>query len=891
MKMTDFLTVFLFSLIGMSTSQANSSIDTLIYIDKITYYTQYATAHDFSGDTVELYVRKGIELSSSAMDTASLIELYTILGEVEQKKHRYNQALDAYNLAHRLTSPYQQKDTYANLCRKIGGLHWQFNNYKEASHCFNDALFYYKHLGLAVEVGKTYNNLGTIAKELSNNDSALYYYDKAIKIFSEIKNQEWMASTLNLIGNVYLTKQSSIQALDNYKKSLLIRRSLDDSIAVSQSLTNIARVYKDIRKFDLSIESFKSALDIRQTYNNLTLVASSLNDIGGVYKEMGNYALSIDHFQRALIIRRQLDEKIQVAASLLNVGSIYRQLDLGETALSYYVEALEIYQKLGDEKRISVCLNFIGGVYYQKKEYDHALDYYLSSLGYREVSGDKTEIADILNNVAMIYKNMENYEKSLEYYSQALDYYKKLGNENKYAATLNHIGNLYMKQQKNDAALEWLKRAYYVRRELNDLSGFARSGLDIGQIYMSQRKYDAAHAYLNKALEIARNVKSFELKRDAYFAMYQLAVKQRKHKEALNHHVYYVTWKDSVFNHETLKHLSKVQMQNETERRKIQLDYENKQKQREIDRLKKNREERESYYLLKTESGRQTRNLVITIAISLFLVLVLLVNRYVVKMRTNRKLKKFNNDLSELNSSLKQSEKELTRLNATKDKFFSIIAHDLKNPFTALVSLTDILYQKMDTMDSTRKNELLSQINRAAKNTYLLLENLLEWSRAQQGQLQFNAENIDLYHLVDEIVNLQLAAANQKDISLDVQIGQHFDVFADKYMLSFILRNIIGNAIKFTPNSGHVVISAHSNQKNVILQITDTGLGMNKRVVEQLFDLNHHYTTEGTNKEKGAGLGLILVKEFVNRHQGLISVQSAPGQGSTFKILLPLKAQ
>lgn len=891
MRSAKLFVVILILFIGASSLWASSSVDTLIYIDKITYYKQYAAAHDFKGDTVNRYVRKGIELSTSAMDTASLIEFYTILGEIEQNKHHYNKAFDAYKMAQGLISPYRQKEIYANLSRKIGALHWKYNNYREASRFFNDALFYYKHLGLALEVGKTYNNLGTISKELSKTDSALYYYEKAIKIFTEIQDQEWLASTLNLIGNVYLSNQSSIKALENYKKSLQIRRVMGDSLAVSQSLTNIARVHKTMRAFDESIRYFKAALDIRQSSNDLTLIASSLNDIGGVYKEMGNYAQSIDYFQRALIIRRQLNENAQIAASLLNVGSIYRQLDLVETALSYYVEALEIYQKLADEKRISVCLNFIGGVYYQKQEYDHALDYYLSSLGYREVSGDKSEIADLLNNVAMIYKNMGNYPRAFEYYNQALEYFTELGNKTKHAATLNNIGNLYVKQQKYDTALEWLKKAYVMRRELNDMQGLAHSGLDIGQIFLNQKKFDAAFAYLNKALEIATLVNNFELKRDAYFAMYQLAVKQRKHKLALSYHVHYVTWKDSVFNYETLRHLSKVQMQNETERRRIQLDYENKQKQREIDRLKKNREEQEAYYQLKAESGRQIRNFIIVIAVSLFLVLVLLINRYIIKLKTNRKLRNFNDELSELNNSLKKSQKELTRLNATKDKFFSIIAHDLKNPFTALVSLTELLYDKKETMGADRKSELLFQINRAAKNTYQLLDNLLEWSRSQQGKLQFKPEYIDLYELIGDVVELQMANANQKDIAMSVQIDQHFDVFADRHMLSFVLRNIIGNAIKFTPNSGQIDIEARRTQTSVIIQIVDTGVGMSKSVVEQLFDLNRHYTTEGTNKEKGAGLGLILSKEFIEQHKGMLNVESTPGEGSKFIMSLPLKAE
>jgi two-component system sensor histidine kinase/response regulator len=238
---------------------------------------------------------------------------------------------------------------------------------------------------------------------------------------------------------------------------------------------------------------------------------------------------------------------------------------------------------------------------------------------------------------------------------------------------------------------------------------------------------------------------------------------------------------------------------------------------------------------------------------------------------------------------LNKSEKELKLLNVTKDKFFSIIAHDLRNPFTALVSLSEILSEKVETMTPERRKEVIDQISYAASNTYRLLGNLLEWSRSQQEGVKFTPEIIPLGPLTEEIVSLQLSLATQKELNVAIDVDPNVEIETDKHMISFVIRNLLGNAMKFTPKGGNITLEAKSGKTEVIYKVIDTGVGISRANIEKLFDLNNHFTSEGTNKEKGIGLGLVLCKEFVDRMGGMIRVESVPGSGSTFSFQIPKK--
>jgi signal transduction histidine kinase len=238
---------------------------------------------------------------------------------------------------------------------------------------------------------------------------------------------------------------------------------------------------------------------------------------------------------------------------------------------------------------------------------------------------------------------------------------------------------------------------------------------------------------------------------------------------------------------------------------------------------------------------------------------------------------------------LKRSESQLKELNATKDKFFNIVAHDLKNPFTSLLGSSELLFQNIHQMDHEKIKTLALILNDSAKGGYAILQNLLDWSRSQTGLLKFNPERINLNDLINEnISNLQLLAVN-KEINLYSEAEENIYIFADKNMINTVLRNLLSNAVKFTRKSGKVVVRAIIDSDEIIISVKDTGIGISEENIEKLFRIDTKYSMPGTNNEQGTGLGLKLSKEFVEKQGGKIWVESIENQGSEFKFSIPVK--
>lgn len=230
---------------------------------------------------------------------------------------------------------------------------------------------------------------------------------------------------------------------------------------------------------------------------------------------------------------------------------------------------------------------------------------------------------------------------------------------------------------------------------------------------------------------------------------------------------------------------------------------------------------------------------------------------------------------------------QLQAANASKDKFFSIIAHDLRSPFTALIGLTEAIVEDIDAYSKDRIKSILHRLHESSKQVYTLLTNLLTWSRLQRGLIEHHVEQVPLNGIVSYIINLFSAAARQKQITLKNQVPAGLSVYADQNMVNTIIRNLISNALKFTGPNGTITVSARQGEKTVEVAVSDTGIGMNQEEMEKIFRIDAKYSKPGTAGEEGTGLGLILCQELVQKNGGSIRVDSEPGQGTTFTIHLP----
>ena len=236
---------------------------------------------------------------------------------------------------------------------------------------------------------------------------------------------------------------------------------------------------------------------------------------------------------------------------------------------------------------------------------------------------------------------------------------------------------------------------------------------------------------------------------------------------------------------------------------------------------------------------------------------------------------------------IKQAE-ELKELNATKDKFFSIIAHDMRGPFNSILGFSDLLLENYRDLDGGTLEKSLQAIHGASNQAYALLENLLLWSRAQTGRVDYKPEVIYLQEKVLQNIRLLKIQANKKNIQLTSNIPSNLKVLADRNMMDTILRNLLTNALKFTPRNGKIEVSAIIKNKQVEISVTDNGIGIPKENFDKIFRIDSKTSTLGTEKEKGSGLGLILCKEFAERNGGKIWVESELEKGSTFRFTIPV---
>jgi PAS domain S-box-containing protein len=239
---------------------------------------------------------------------------------------------------------------------------------------------------------------------------------------------------------------------------------------------------------------------------------------------------------------------------------------------------------------------------------------------------------------------------------------------------------------------------------------------------------------------------------------------------------------------------------------------------------------------------------------------------------------------------IRENQKKLTELNATKDKFFSLIAHDLKNPFHQIMGFTELLTDNSIPYDKEQSQNILQYIGAAAASAYKLLENLLQWSRSQTGRIDFRPENISVFDVLMSIIDMNQTAFKRKEILISQNIDPDLTVYADREMIETIVRNLISNAVKFSHRKGKIIISSYSKDRDVIISIQDFGIGMTGEQIDKLYKIDQTQSTAGTEDEPGTGLGLILCKEFILRNHGRIWVESELNKGCVFYLQLSSEA-
>lgn len=278
------------------------------------------------------------------------------------------------------------------------------------------------------------------------------------------------------------------------------------------------------------------------------------------------------------------------------------------------------------------------------------------------------------------------------------------------------------------------------------------------------------------------------------------------------------------------------------------------------------------------------------------------------KKDTSKEFDKFHQEVEELKDiwdsyqklffSFKASEEEikkknfeLNELNISKDKFFSIIAHDLRSPFQGLLGISNYMVEEFETLTKEEFKEMVVSLNEALHSQYKFLDDLLNWSRIQSGRMTIEPIELNVYNEVENVLQLFVSSINNKKIEILVNINRNLNIVADDDMLSLLLRNLLSNAIKFTNVTGTIEITAFKEDEMILIVISDNGVGIAAEDIDKLFRIDIQFTTHGTAKESGNGLGLVLCKEIVEKHGGKIWVESQLNKGTQFFFTLPAKSE
>jgi signal transduction histidine kinase len=595
-----------------------------------------------------------------------------------------------------------------------------------------------------------------------------------------------------------------------------------------------------------SIKYGTEAIDLADRHKDYNSLAKAYSFVGVAYRIMGKYSKSVDFYYKGLEIADKYEIPEQAGYAHLNLANLYVYQELISLASENLKKADAIARGIDNKPMIAYVSLYNGRIFNLEGKLDSALLCYQNSLSLRLELNQLPEQATCYKYIGDIYFQKDSLSTASENYNLSLEKVDKQNDKDLYA-------NLLIKKS---------------------------------LIYLKENHLKEASAMAHEALKIASQIGANMTLRDALKVLVAISLKTQDYRSASDYQQRFIQYNDTLFSKQLSEKIFLLEYQLERQQRNAKIDLLNKDNA--IKELKIKRIRIISIGL----------TFIIVLLITIFFALLKLLkqrrhnekllelnNQEIVKQRNSIELQ--NRKLIDANEKLEKSEEELKRIVKTKDKLFSIIAHDLRNPFTALAGLTEVLHQNADTIEASEINVYVSMINESSHKLLSLIENLLQWARSQTGTLKVVRKNIILKNLTDDVMKIYSTQAETKGISLKDEISDNISVFADQEILAIILRNLISNGIKYTQKGGNVTCTAYPENGHTVLKVSDTGIGMSPGILEKLFKIEETFTTEGTGNELGTGLGLVICKEFIEILDGTIDVESSVGNGTSFSVTLP----
>jgi signal transduction histidine kinase/tetratricopeptide (TPR) repeat protein len=634
------------------------------------------------------------------------------------------------------------------------------------------------------------------------------------------------------------------------------------------------------------------------------------NDYINAYRHLDPYR-GYQYGDTALNIHDDFPVGIQHQSTYNRIANLFFDQGFYFTATKYYKKALDVAIELEDYGAIAYSLNDIGYAHRKTNNFVKSLEYYGEAVeAVINIPRHKDVLAHTYTNISTSNGMLGDFKKSLDYAEKAADIYLELGNMRDYYRALSYTSLSYLKTDQPGKAIQTMKKVLdeYEYNDYQD-SFFLSSMLRFTSVtfkdagsndseMLNEPYIDSAIYYGRLGLEVSKNVnynleriitheslaKAFLIKSDTLAALHHFERMLDISREFGYINYMVNALEGMLFFKQFLSDEKKLELYDEFYSSKQQILEELvndriKSYDYEIDLAKQDA----NIEILEAESRAKTNLFYGSLVAVFFLVILIMTFLFFYKRR--RELIK---ELEILNSDLQDSFAAQKQLNATKDKFFSIIAHDLKNPFSAFKQSLEMLSENYEEFTKKEIQAFLYELRLSSFNLKKLLDDLLTWSQSQRGTIPYNPSINRFDDIVKYTMDTLKGQADQKNISIHSNVPDNSQIYCDAGMMSTAIRNLISNAIKYTPDNGRVSIYFDAIEDQYTISIKDTGIGISKDRIENLFTVGNNKSTPGTRQEHGTGLGLVLVREFIERHGGTIEVESEEGKGTTFIITIPI---
>ena len=560
---------------------------------------------------------------------------------------------------------------------------------------------------------------------------------------------------------------------------------------------------------------------------------------------------SIEYGIEAIKFAERFDDFENLVKAHSFIGVAYR-------ILGNYYKGLELTQKYGETEQEGYAYINIGNLHIYQGYYYNALENLQKAKVIAEKLDHKRMLAYVYLNIgrAQILRK-ENIE-ALVNFKKALDLRIEINQISGQAVCYKYIGDIHLDLGNTKEAIENYNLSLNVVEQDMDKDLVAHTLSNLARTYLLIGDYALSKKTAKKSMGIANEIGAKLTIRDNFKILSEIDLKTGNFESASKNLESIISYNDTLFNQQLSEKMFDLEYRFEKQRKQAEIDLLNKDKQ--IQKLELQRARTYNAALL----------IILGLITSIFV--------YVLVSLKQRR---------EQNIKLQKQKEELDQINKTKDKMFLIIGHDLRGPIGNLKSLIEILLEDEDIIKDKSLVETFNIFMKSVHSVSDLLENLLLWAKSQRNEVVFSPENISLSTVVNRSLQLFRTIAEHKEIRLSIVMENNYDVFADKNMIMTVFRNIISNAIKFTPRGGAIDIKVTKEDENYKISIKDSGVGFDQETGNKIFDTRNFYTTTGTNNEAGSGLGLLLCKEFIELNRGKIWAESVPDEGATFYFTLP----